>query len=58
MATTACTSYYKTTIIGWSVPQAAVVTFWNPTPIASNVTGGTIFQCGAVTLGGFNGLNN
>ena len=58
MATSACTSYYKTTIIGWSTLTAAVVTFANPTPIASNVTGGTIYQCSAVTLGGFNGLNN
>ena len=58
MAVNACTSYYKTTIIGWSVSSAAVVTFANPTPIASNVTGGTIYQCSAVTLGGFNGLNN
>jgi hypothetical protein len=58
MATSACTSYYKTTIIGWSTLAAAVVTFANPTPVYSNVTGGTIYQCSAVTLGGFNGLNN
>jgi hypothetical protein len=61
MASTACTSYYKTTIIGFlpaNPTGGTVVTFANPTPIASNVTGGTIYQCSAVTLGGFNGLNN
>lgn len=58
MAVSACTSYYRTTIIGFSPLANAVVTFANPTPIASNVTGGTIYQCSAVTLGGFNGLNN
>jgi hypothetical protein len=55
MAVNACTSYYKVTIISY---VSGTVTFANPTPIASNVTGGTIFQCGAVALGGFNGLNN
>jgi hypothetical protein len=58
MPTTACTSYYTTRITGWSVPQAAIVTFGTPTPEYSNITGGTIYQCNSVTLGGFNGLNN
>jgi len=55
MAANACTSYYKVTIIGY---LTGLVTYANPTPIASNVTGGTINQCNAVALGGFNGLNN
>jgi hypothetical protein len=58
MPTTACTSYYTTTIIGFSTFTNAVVTFGTPTPVYSNITGGTIYQCNAVTLGGFNGLNN
>jgi hypothetical protein len=58
MAVNACTSYYKVTIIGWSIGSSTAINFANPTPIASNVTGGTIYQCSAVTLGGFNGLNN
>ena len=60
MPTTACTSYYTTTIIGYVATGStgSVVTFGTPTPIASNVTGGTIYQCSAVALGGFNGLNN
>jgi hypothetical protein len=61
MATTACTSYYKTTIIGFlpaNPSGGTVVTFSNPTPVYSNITGGTIYQCNAVALGGFNGLNN
>jgi hypothetical protein len=58
MAVTACTSYYRTTIIGWSISPAVAINFANPTPVYSNVTGGTIYQCSAVALGGFNGLNN
>jgi hypothetical protein len=58
MPTTACTSYYTTTIIVFSTLTNAVVTFGTPTPVYSNITGGTIYQCNAVTLGGFNGLNN
>lgn len=62
MPTTACTSYYTTRITGYLPATGStvgtIVTFGTPTPIASNVTGGTIYQCSAVTLGGFNGLNN
>jgi hypothetical protein len=62
MPTTACTSYYTTRIVGF-LPGSGdsagnVVTFATPTPQWSNTTGGTINQCNAVTIGGFNGLNN
>ena len=63
MATSACTSsIYTTTVVGY-VPGTGdtvgtVVTFNTPTPEGSNTTGGTISECNAVTLGGFNGLNN
>jgi hypothetical protein len=62
MPTTACTSYYTTRITGYVAASGntvgSIVTFGTPTPVASDVTGGTIYQCSAVTLGGFNGLNN
>ena len=63
MATSACTSSsYTTTIVGFLPGSGAsagnVVTFNTPTPEWSNTTGGTIYECNAVTLGGFNGLNN
>jgi hypothetical protein len=63
MAISACTSsIYTTTVVGY-VPGTGdtvgtVVTFNTPTPVWSNTTGGTIYECNAVTLGGFNGLNN
>ena len=62
MPTTACTSYYTTTIVGF-LPGSGdsagnVITYGTPTPVWSNTTGGTINQCNAVTIGGLNGLNN
>lgn len=62
MPTTACTNYYTTKIVGYLPGSGdtvgSVVTFGTPTPEWSNVTGGTIYQCGSVTIGGVNGLNN
>jgi hypothetical protein len=62
MPTSACTSYYTTTVTGFLPGSGSsagnVVTFATPTPVWSNVTGGTINQCSAITIGGFNGLNN
>jgi hypothetical protein len=62
MPTTACTSYYTTTITGYlpgtGQTTGTIVTYGTPTPQWSNTTGGTINQCNAVTIGGFNGLNN
>ena len=62
MPTTACTSYYTTTIVGFlpGSGQSAgnVVTFYTPKPDYGSVTNTTNLQCNAVTLGGFNGLNN
>ena len=61
MPTTACTSYYTTVVTGIAnnvTGGTAIVTFGTPTPVWSNTTGGTINQCDAVAIGGFNGLNN
>jgi hypothetical protein len=62
MPTTACTSYYTTTIVGFlpgsGTSAGNVITYGTPTPVWSNTTGGTINQCNAVTIGGLNGLNN
>ena len=62
MPTTACTSYYTTTITGYlpgtGQTTGSIVTYGTPTPQWSNTTGGTINQCDAVAIGGFNGLNN
>jgi hypothetical protein len=62
MATTACTSYYTTIITGYlpgtGTTTGSVVTYGTPTPVWSNTTGGTVYECNAVTLGGINGLNN
>jgi hypothetical protein len=62
MATTACTSYYTTIITGYlpgsGTTTGSVVTYGTPTPEWSNTTGGTVYECNAVTLGGMNGLNN
>ena len=62
MPTTACTSYYTTVVRGY-VPGSGdtvgtVVTFATPKPDYGSVTNTTDLQCNAVTLGGFNGLNN
>jgi len=61
MPTTACTSYYTTVVTGIAnnvTGGTSIVTFTTPTPVWSNTTGGTINECSAVALGGFNGLNN
>jgi hypothetical protein len=66
MSTTACTSYYTTTVVGY-VPASgttvgSVVTFNTPKPVWNdNIQNGpsiVSLQCNAVALGGFNGLNN
>lgn len=62
MPTTACTSYYTTTVTGY-VPGSGdtvgtVVTFVTPKPDFGSSTNATDIQCNAVRLGGFNGLNN
>jgi len=63
MATSACTSsIYTTTVVGY-VPGTgdtvgSVVTFNTPNPVWGDTTNQTNLQCNAVTLGGFNGLNN
>ena len=63
MPTTACTSYYTTVVKGY-VPGSGdtvgtVVTFTTPKPDYGTVTNNsTNLQCNAVTIGGFNGLNN
>jgi hypothetical protein len=62
MPTTACTSYYTTTIVGFlpgsGTSAGNVVTFTAPKPDYGSVTNTTNLQCNAVTIGGFNGLNN
>lgn len=62
MPTTACTSYYTTTIIGFlpgsGTSAGNVVTFATPKPVWGDTTNQTDLQCNAVALGGFNGLNN
>lgn len=62
MPTTACTSYYTTTVVGY-VPGSgdtvgSIVTFNTPKPVWSDTSGRTDLQCNAVAIGGFNGLNN
>lgn len=62
MPTTACTSYYTTVVRGYVAGSGdtlgTVVTFNTPKPVYSDYSGTTDLQCNAVTLGGFNGLNN
>ena len=62
MPTTACTSYYTTTVTGFlpgsGTSAGNVVTFNTPKPVYSDYSGTTDLQCNAVALGGFNGLNN
>ena len=62
MPTTACTSYYTTTIVGFLPGSGAsagkVVTFTAPKPVWGDATNQTNLQCNAVAIGGFNGLNN
>jgi len=61
MPTTACTSYYTTTITGYNPASGdtvgSIVTFYAPKPVWGTETNATNLQCNAVTLGG-NGLNN
>lgn len=57
MATTACTSTIYTYVIPAS-STGGTATITPPKPIWSDATGVDDLQCGAVTLGGFNGLNN
>jgi hypothetical protein len=62
MPTTACTSYYTTTIVGFLPGSGAsagnVVTFTAPKPVWTDTNGVNSLQCNAVAIGGFNGLNN
>ena len=62
MPTTACTSYYTTTIVGFlpgsGTSAGNVVTFTAPKPVWGDTTNETVLQCNAVAIGGFNGLNN
>ena len=57
MPTTACTSYYTTTVTGFlpgsGTSAGNVVTFNTPKPVYSDYSGTTDLQCTAVTLGGF-----
>ena len=62
MATTACTSYYTTVVVGYvpasGVTTGNVVTFNTPKPEWTDSNSDKALQCNAVTIGGFNGLNN
>ena len=55
MPTTACTSYYTTTVTGFlpgsGTSAGNVVTFNTPKPVYSDYSGTTDLQCNAVTLG-------
>jgi hypothetical protein len=62
MATTACTSYYTTVLVGY-VPGSGtttgnVVTFKTPKPVWTDDNSVNALQCNAVTIGGVNGLNS
>ena len=62
MATTACTSYYSTVVVGY-VPASGtttgnVVTFNTPKPVWTDNNSAVSLQCNSVALGGLNGLNN
>lgn len=66
MSTTACTSYYTTTVVGYvpgtGATTGTIVTFNTPKPVWSDNVSGSAnvvsLQCNGVALGGFNGLNN
>lgn len=63
MPTTACTNnLYNTVVVGY-VPgtgstTGSVVTFNTPKPQWTDATNNLDIQCSAISLGGFNGLNN
>jgi hypothetical protein len=63
MPTTACTSSVYNTVVTGYVPgtgstTGSVVTFTTPKPDYGSSDNSTNLQCNAVTIGGFNGLNN
>lgn len=66
MSTTACTSYYTTTVVGYlpasGTTVGTIVTFNTPKPVWNDTVknGASVvsLQCNGVALGGFNGLNN
>lgn len=62
MATTACTSYYTTVLVGY-VPGTGtttgnVVTFNTPKPVWTDNNNVNSLQCNSVAIGGLNGLNS
>ena len=63
MPTTACTNNYYNTVVTGYVPGTgatvgSIVTFNTPKPEWTDANGQQAKQCNAVTIGGFNGLNN
>jgi len=62
MPTSACTSYYTTTVTGFLPGSGAsagnVVTFTTPKPVWTDNNSEVSLQCNSVAMGGFNGLNN
>jgi hypothetical protein len=62
MPTTACTNnYYNTVVTGVAnnlTGGTSIVTFNTPKPQWADENNQTTIQCNAVSLGGFNGLNN
>lgn len=63
MATTACTSYNNTVVIGYlpatGTTTGTIVTFNTPKPVWTETDGSSIaLQCNSIALGGFNGLNS
>lgn len=55
-------SMYATVVTGYlpgtGTTTGSIVTFTTPIPVWGTTTNATDLQNGAVTLGGFNGLNN
>jgi hypothetical protein len=55
-------SMYATVVTGYlpgtGTTTGSIVTFTTPIPVWGTATNTTDLQNGAVTLGGFNGLNN
>ena len=63
MATTACTSNNTAVVVGYvpgtGTTVGSIVTFNTPRPVWTESDGSSIaLQCGAIALGGFNGLNS
>lgn len=62
MPTTACTNnYYNTVVTGVAnniTGGTSIVTFTTPKPQWTDENNQNTIQCNAVSLGGFNGLNN